>query len=103
MVNERFSLLGFIPEDTKDKIMLGLVLGIVGGGSWSGYWRADKFTGSQGREMAADIITLERRLDSLSIQAAQREAVDAECASRIDKLEEKVDYFQRKYWERSGN
>ena len=94
---EKRGILRFIPDEAKDKIIVGMVLGIigVGGVSGSGVFRIGKFTSEDGLRM-------ERRIDAIERSTSEAMLNDKTCMARVNRLEEKVDYFQRKYWERAN-
>ena len=76
MADDKFSLLGFIPESTKDKIVLGVVLGLIGGVSGSGYWRTGKFDNK-------DAVHLEEKLTA---RIENIENNDMECKDDISRV-----------------
>lgn len=84
-----------IPEAWKNKLiffLVGIVMGL-GTGGWSGLFRADPFTGTQGGELSTRIdanaqrnIKLENWAESMSRKLNKLEARQEQCTELISKL-----------------
>lgn len=57
----------FISEKVKDRIIIGLIGAVIGTGigGGAGYFRVDKFTGSEGKDHNARITALEKAFYAL--------------------------------------
>jgi len=57
----------FVSGKTKDRIIIGLIGTVIGTGigGGAGYFRVDKFTGTEGRELSKRVAALERTVYTL--------------------------------------
>ena len=96
--DEKPSLLGWIPESTKDKAIMVFIMAAIGGVSGSGLWRVDRFTGTDGREIDKRIIELEHDFKELKADQTRDSSKLANLpprqidlnANQIDNLDERI-------------